>query len=147
MAEIQATPENTKIGDYVVQTYRNDAGELHPPFYSKIVGTNTKSWKVISVDAFGNETTPNVITQIKRSDGSKNIVKITSVWFSNDRRNKPNYISWKFVPFPGGGARAARDRGQDDKDDNDKDDDKDDEEDTTDAGAWVGWEEEEQDEE
>jgi hypothetical protein len=96
----QATPDNTGIGDYVVQVYRNANGELHSPFYSKIVGTNAKSWKVVSVDAFGNATTPNMITQIKRNNGSKHIVKITSVKFSSDRRDMPNYISWKFTPFP-----------------------------------------------
>lgn len=94
----QATYENTSLGDYVVQIYTNKNGNVFGPFYSKITGFNKNSWKIVSVDAFGNEIPNcNIITQIK-NDGTENIVKRTSVHFG-DRKNKNNYISWKYIPL------------------------------------------------
>lgn len=96
---IQATLSNTTIGDYVVQVYKNNNGDLQGPFYYQIIGMNSNSWKVKSVDAFGQDKSQNIIYQIKRNDGTKHYIGITSIHFGS-RKNKPNYISWKFIPFP-----------------------------------------------
>ena len=94
----QATYQNSNLGDYIVQIYTNKNGSILGPFYSKIIGFNKNSWKVISVDAYGNEiTNSNIITQIK-NDGTENKVKLTSVHFGN-RKDKNNYMSWKYTPL------------------------------------------------
>ena len=95
---IQAIPENTTIGDYLQKIYKNFNGVKQGPFYYRITGMNANSWKIISVNAFGDEMdTPNKIIQIKQN-GDEHIVPVTNVHFGS-RRDKPNYISWKYTPF------------------------------------------------
>ena len=96
--QIQATLENTKLNDILEYEYTNAAGEYHGPFYFKICGYNTHSWKVKSVDIYGNETKQHQITQIRQKDKTRHVINVKHIHFG-ERRNRPNYISWKHTPL------------------------------------------------
>ena len=99
MQYIQATRENSQVGDYLSRSYTNRNGQHQGPFYFKITGHNNNSWKVQSVDQFGNNRAlPYRITQIKRN-GEEYESNITSI-NNSERSGSISYISYIYTPHP-----------------------------------------------
>ena len=85
---------NTTLGDHILYFYKNKNNDKYQgPFYFEIYGKNKSTFKVKSIDEYGNRCETYKITQVKK-DGSYYQTNITNLSFM---RTGGNYTAYKFL--------------------------------------------------